>query len=170
MSATKELLHRAEQAAGNNDPGEEEQMQSVDYDTTYPAAFRFGLVAAHGGKRVAPTRETLADGGCPLKGWHIGEITEFRGPTGEILSRKVEACGMVECWLRADIADDARAALAAEQDDSDRIIAEVAGFIRRTDAEGAARTGLSVDAYRARRLADGMRWDKYRANRRAGGM
>lgn len=148
----------------------EDDMQSVDYDKTYPAAFRFGVIAAHGGKRVAPTRETLAEGACPLKGQHLGEITEFRGPTGEVLSRKVEACGMTECWLRQDIADDARAALDAEQADSDRIVAEVAGWIRRTDAEGAQRTGLSVDGFRAKRLRDGMAWDRARAKNRAGGL
>lgn len=147
----------------------EGDMQNVDYDKTYPAAFRFGVIAEHGGKRCDPARETLADGACPLRGQHIGEITEFRSPSGEVLSRKVVACGRTECWLRHDVAEAAKAALAAELDDSDRIVAEVAGFIRRTDAEGAARTGLSVDAFRAKRLRDGMRWDKYRAKQRAGG-
>jgi hypothetical protein len=147
---------------------EEDVMLSVDYDTTYPAAFRFGLVAAHGGKRFEPARETLSDGGCPLKGWHIGEITEFRSPSGEVLARKVVACGRTECWLRHDVAEAAKAALAAEQADSDRIVAEVAGWIRRTDAEGALRTGMTIDAFRAKRLADGMRWDRARAKNRAG--
>jgi hypothetical protein len=148
----------------------EDDMQSVDYDKTYPAAFRFGVIAAHGGKRCDPARETLADGACPLRGQHIGEITEFRSPTGEILSRKVEACGVIECWLRRDLADDARAALLAEAADSERIISEVSGWIRRTDAEGAERAGLTVDAFRAKRLRDGMRWDRARAANRAGGI
>lgn len=166
MSATHELLFSAEQVP--DEPGQEDDdMQSVDWDTYY-AAHRFGLVAAHGGRKCCPARETLSDGGCPLKGWHIGEITEFVATGGEVLSRKVDACERCECWLRRDLADDARAALAAERADSDRIVAEVAGWIRRTDAEGAARTGMTVDAYRAKRLADGMRWDKYRAKQRAG--
>jgi hypothetical protein len=169
MSATKELLYRAEQEHGDNEPGLEEQMQSVDWDTYY-AAHRFGLIAAHGGRKCCPVRETLADGGCPLRGWHIGEITEFVAAGGEVLSRKVVACDCTECWLRRDLADDARAALLAEQDDSDRIIAEVAGWIRRTDEEGARRSGMTVDAFRAKRLADGMRWDRYKARQRTGGM
>lgn len=143
-------------------------MISTD-EVTYRAAHRFGVVAGAGARlRQLPAVE-MADHARASYGPHA-VVKEFAVPGGLVLARSVVSHDSSEFWLRRDLAEAAKAALAAEQDDSDRIIAAVAGFIRRTDAEGAARTGLTVDAYRARRLADGVRWDKYRAKQRAGGM
>lgn len=146
----------------------EDDMQSVDWDTYY-AAHRFGLVAAHGGRKCSPTRETLSDGGCPLRGWHIGEITEFVAVGGEVLSRKVVACDCTECWLRRDLADDARVALADEAAAGVRAIAKVLAWRDRTDAENAAKRGMTVESYRRLRNAQGHR-SEMRSGRNSRGM
>ena len=146
----------------------EEQMQSVDWDTYY-AAHRFGLIAAHGGRKCCPVRETLADGGCPLRGWHIGEITEFVAVGGEVLSRKVVACDATETWLRRDLADDARVALADEAAAGVRAIAKVLAWRDRTDAENAAKRGMTVESYRRLRNAQGHR-SEMRSGRNSRGM
>jgi len=146
----------------------EDDMQSVDWDTYY-AAHRFGLIAAHGGRKCCPVRETLADGGCPLRGWHIGEITEFVAVGGEVLSRKVVACDATETWLRRDLADDARVALADEAAAGVRVIAKVLAWRDRTDAENAAKRGMDVESYRRERNAQGHR-SEMRSGRNSRGM
>jgi hypothetical protein len=146
----------------------EEQMQSVDWDTYY-AAHRFGLVSAHGGRKTTPVRETLADGACPLRGQHIGEITEFVAVGGEVLSRKVVACDATETWLRRDLAADARAALADEAAAGVRAIAKVLAWRDRTDAENAAKRGMTVEDYRKLRNAQGHR-SEMRSGRNSIGM
>lgn len=49
----------------------------------------------------------------------------------EVVARKVEACGTVACWLRADIAEKAAAAIEAEHADIERVKSEVAATIER---------------------------------------
>lgn len=137
--------------------------------TLYLAAHRFGVIAGAGARMRKPPTVELDHNARQSYGPHA-VVKEWAAPGGLVLARSVVTHDSSEFWLRRDLADDARAALLAEADDSERIVAEVAGWIRRTDAEGAARTGMTVDAYRAKRLADGMRWDKYRAKQRAGGL
>lgn len=142
-------------------------MIGVETDKHY-AAHRFGLVAAAGGKatrRPVPSMSGYDTAG----GIEAGQVLEFRDAAGELLSRKVVACGRTECWLRADLADGARAALAREAAEHDRIKADLADFIKSTDAAGAKRNGVTVEQYRATRHAKGARWDRYRAEQRARG-
>jgi len=147
-------------------------MKFVDPDR-YSAAHRFGIVGKAGG-RLVPRRagsgahvphqmvrgiDHIADPAC---------INEFVTPGGEVIARKVAACGEVQCWLRADLAEAADAALAKEAADYQRVVTELAAFIRGTDEQGAARNGVSVEQYRTQRHNAGARWDKYRARQRAG--
>jgi hypothetical protein len=135
-------------------------MIKVETDDHYAAARFRGVLS--GGKWVRrPTAGLSNHGG--------GELLEYVLPDGEVLSRKVVACGAVECWLRADVAAQARAALAAEAAEHARVVASVADFIKDTDAAGAKRNGVTVEQYRAQRHAKGAAWDNYRARQRAGG-
>lgn len=133
----------------------------------YRAAHRFGVIAGEGALMLKAPAFEMAEHARASYGPHA-TVKEWAPPGGLVLARSVVSHDSAEFWLRSDLLDKAVAALAAEQADSDRIISEVSGWIRRTDAEGAARTGMTVDAYRAKRLADGMRWDRARAKQRAG--
>jgi len=135
-------------------------MIKVETDDHYAAARFRGVLS--GGKWVR--RQTDGYGGIAR-----GELLEYVLPDGAVLSRKVVACGATECWLRADVAAAARAALAAEAAEHGRVKAELAQFIKSTDAAGAKRNGVSVEQYRAQRHAKGAAWDNYRARQRAGG-
>lgn len=135
-------------------------MIKVEVDEHYAAA-RFSVLK--GGKWVR--RPTDGYGGVKR-----GELLEYVMPDGEVIARKVVACGAVECWLRPDVAQQARAVLAAEAATTARVIADMAEFIRDTDATGAKRNGVTVEQYRAQRHAKGAAWDNYRARQRAGGM
>lgn len=134
-------------------------MIEVTADEHYAAA-RFSVLK--GGKWVR--RPTDGYGGITR-----GELLEYVLPDGAVLSRKVVACGQTECWLAPDVAQQARAAMAAEAAGHARVVAEMAEFIRDTDAAGAKRNGVTVEQYRAQRHAAGNRWDHYRAAQRAGG-
>lgn len=141
-------------------------MIAVD-DTTHYAAHRFGLVAAAGGRLVKPARAAMTDGAAAADG-RPAELKEFATAAGEVVARKVVALGSVLCWLRADLADAARCALAREETERLRVIGELSDFIRETDLQGAARNGVTVEQYRHNRHAAGARWDKYRAAQRTG--
>lgn len=134
-------------------------MIAVDTDTHYAAA-RFALLK--GGRFVRS--KTDGSGGIAS-----GELLEYRLPSGEVVARKVCALTQTLCWLREDVADLARAALAAEAAEHERVRCELAEFIRSTDRQGATRNGVSVEEYRRSRHAAGARWDNYRARQRAGG-
>jgi hypothetical protein len=135
-------------------------MIEVDVDEHYAAARFRGVLS--GGKWVR--RATDGYGGIAR-----GDLLEYVLPDGAVLTRKVVACGQTACWLRADVAQAARAALAAEAAGHARVIAEVGQFIRDTDIMGARRTGTTVEQYRTNRHNAGARWDHYRAAQRAGG-
>jgi len=147
-------------------------MISVDFNLHY-AAHRFGIVARAGGTLRPRERVTGAVPCQMVRGiHHISDpacIKEFVTPDGEVIARKVAACGRVECWLRRDLADAADAALQREAAEHQRIIAELRDFIADTDRQGATRNGVTVEQYRAKRHAAGNHWDKYRAKQRAGG-
>jgi hypothetical protein len=134
-------------------------MIEVTDDTHYAAA---RLKVLTGGRFVRS--KTQGRGGMGS-----GDLLEYVLPGGEVVARKVSALGQTLCWLRADLAGQANAAMAAEAADYARATAEVAEFIRSTDRQGAERTGSTVEQYRARRHAAGNRWDRYRAQQRAGG-
>lgn len=134
-------------------------MIEVTDDTHYAAA---RLKVLTGGRFVRSKTEGRG-------GMGGGDLLEYVLPDGEVVARKVQALGETLCWLRADLVETARAAMAAEAADYARATAEVAEFIRSTDRQGAARNGVSVEQYRAQRHAKGARWDNYRAKQRAGG-
>lgn len=140
-------------------------MIAVDGITHY-AAHRFGIVARAGGRLVRPARVEMDNNAQQVVG-DPAEVKEFATPRGEVVARKVVALGSVLCWLRADLADAAAAALEREQLEHARVISELREFIRDTDRQGAARNGVSVEQYRRNRHAAGERWDRYQgANRR----
>lgn len=134
-------------------------MIEVSADEHYAAA-RFAVLK--GGKWVR--RPTDGYGGIKR-----GELLEYVRPDGEVLSRKVVACGGTACWLAADVADAARAALAAEAAEHASVVEDLRDFIKSTDEQGARRNGVTVEQYRAQRHAKGAAWDNYRARQRAGG-
>jgi hypothetical protein len=137
-------------------------------ETVHYAAHRFGIVAGAGGRLVASRPALLA--GQTVDGGHShAEVKEFATADGAVIARRVTAGGETLCWLRSDLAEAAGAALEREAAEHRRVIAEVGDFIRETDLQGARRNSMTVEQYRAKRHADGMRWDKYRAKQRAGG-
>jgi hypothetical protein len=144
-------------------------MISVDFDLYY-AAHRFGLVARAGGRLMRPKRIAL-DGSPQLTaGGERATVKEFATLDATVIARSVEAAGSRECWLRADLAGAAAAAMRREAAEHRRVVEVVGRFIADTDAAGAERDGVTVEQYRARRHAAGNRWDRYRAQQRAGGM
>jgi hypothetical protein len=134
-------------------------MIEVTDDAHYAAA---RLKVLTGGRFVRSKTQGRGGMGC-------GDLLEYVLPDGEVVARKVAALDQVACWLRADLAERARAAMAAEAADYARVTAELAEFIRSTDQQGARRNGVTVEMYRAQRHAKGARWDNYRAKQRAGG-
>lgn len=142
-------------------------MKSVNQHLHF-AAHRFGIVAKAGGRMVkrkpSPLQGNSVDGGSAEV-----EVKEFATASGEVIARRVTTPTAEECWLRADLAEQARAALEEEAAGYARATAVVAEFISYTDEQGAARTGTTVEQYRAKRHAAGNRWDNYRAKQRAGG-
>ena len=132
-------------------------MIEVTPDEHYAAA-RFAVLT--GGRFVRTQTAGLSNHGA-------GELLEYVRPDGSVLARKVVACGQTLCWLRADIAAAAHAALAAEAAEHGRIKAALAQFISSTDRDGAERNGCTVEQYRAMRHAKGNAWDHYRAAQRA---
>lgn len=141
-------------------------MKSVPEPVHY-AAHRFGLVSRAGGRLIKrePVRMSgrTCDGDCQVR------VKEFATPGGEVIARKVSALDQMECWLRADLADAAEAALEAEAADYRQVVGELRDFIETADEQGARRNGVSVEEYRRGRHAAGTRWDNYRARQRAGG-
>jgi hypothetical protein len=126
----------------------------------------YGIAARHGARKHRSPVPQLSGG--PDRGPRDAEILEF-AIDGEVVLRKVKACGLIECWLRADLALETLVARVEAAAEIERVKAVMTDFIHTTDAAGAQRHGISVDAYRAKRHADGARWDKYRAQQRAGG-
>lgn len=144
-------------------------MISVDYDTYY-SAHRFGIVARAGGRLKRPKRIELAEGAQQVAGGERrATVKEFATLDATVIARSVEAAGSRECWLRADLAEQALEAMRFEAAEHRRVVEVVGRFIADTDAAGAERNGVTVEQYRADRHRKGARWDNYRAKQRAGG-
>lgn len=131
-------------------------MKQVPWEV-YWALFASGRIKQLGGHQQCPVRETLSQGAAPLRGQHLGEITEWHDPAGCLLARKVKACGAMVCWLRSDLAAEAEALVAAEKAADERAVAKVLAWSARADAENAARRGMTVEDYRKLRNAQGHR-------------
>lgn len=95
-------------------------------------AFAYGCISGAGGRKVRqPPREKLSgqavDGGA-----RHAEVLEFADADGVVLSRKVQACGAVECWLRRDIALAALRARIEAAAEVERVTREVAAYAAAT--------------------------------------
>jgi hypothetical protein len=127
------------------------------------AAHRFGIVSRAGGRKVgALSRDPRA------KPSHELRIFDFALPSGEVVARQVEVLGRCECWLRADLAELAEQALAAEQAESARIAAEVVSYSLGRDSDRAADAGMTVEQYRNQRNSALQRIDLRRGRQNAG--
>lgn len=107
-------------------------MITVDQPMLFDAN-RFGIIAEAGGTFVP--RQKIA-GFVPHQMTrvveHVSEpacIKEWKTPDGEVIARKVEACGGVECWLRADLALQVLVDRAEEAAERERVLREMAAYI-----------------------------------------
>jgi hypothetical protein len=119
----------------------------------YGAAHRLGLVSGAGGRKVGAWSREVPSASDP--------VSEFATAGGEILARRVPADGT--CWLSADLAEAAEAALLAEAAEHARVAAAVVAWSLARDSERAAEHGMTVEAYRNKRNAAG-----HRAHQRSG--
>lgn len=99
------------------------------------AVFRFGLLPEGAAKR--PVSKPF--------------LAEWALPGGEVVARKVVACGEVACWLRSDLAAAAATALEAERIEYDRVVEETCAWMLLRDMERAADAGMDIDTYRRTR-------------------
>jgi hypothetical protein len=128
----------------------------------FSAACRLSIVAAAGGRFVGQYRTDPLRPASP-------SVSEFATADGTVIARKVVAeGGQTECWLRADLADAAEQALAAEQAESARIAAEVISYSLGRDSDRAAEQGVSLEQYRNQRNSALQRIDLRRGRQNAG--
>jgi hypothetical protein len=131
-------------------------------DPLFYVACRRGLIEAEDGRfrgryRTEPVYSRSAS------------VAEFETPDGTVIARRVVAAsGESACWLRADIADRAEAALEAERAESARIAAEVVSFSLGRDEQRAAEHGMTVEQYRAKRNFALQRIDQRRGRNSVG--
>lgn len=88
----------------------------------------YGIASKHGAKKHKPYEPPL-DGFC--REGARPEILEF-AIDGEVVLRKVKACGMIECWLRQDLALETLVAQVEAAAEKERIIKEVSDYARAT--------------------------------------
>jgi hypothetical protein len=143
-------------------------MKQVPWEV-YWALFGNGRIKELGGRQQCPVRETLSQGAAPLRGQHLGEVSEWLDPAGCVLSRKVKACGQLVCWLRSDLVAEAEAVVAKQKAAGEQAVAKVVAWSARADAENAAKRGMTVGDYRRLRNAQGHRAEM-RSGRNSFGM
>lgn len=112
------------------------------------AAHRFGKVADAGGRKVHRRPLELPSLSAPEREY---VVSEFETPDGEVVSRQVDVRGQCECWLRADLAAAAEAALQAEAAENQRIAAAVIASSLAHDTDRAAGHNMTLTEYRTRR-------------------
>jgi hypothetical protein len=131
-------------------------MRMVD-QPRFRAAIAYGFIRDAGGVLVrnpgppAPAPSdylTLSSQGAVVLEYLAG---------AEVIARKVQTSTGEVFWLRADLALLAEAALAHEAEERTRVIQEVMAWRDRTDAENAARRGMTIDDYRRLRNSQGHR-------------
>lgn len=93
----------------------------------FRAAIAHGKVSAAGGERIRRQHPQLL--GNSTDGGSTAEVLEYAAG-GEVIARKVVAGGEIACWLRADIADAAEAALEHAEAEIERVKAEVVDYAR----------------------------------------
>lgn len=94
-------------------------------------AFAYGVIARAGGKKVRQPAPAMS--GYSRDGGHTAaEVLEFALPDGEVISRKVQACGEVECWLRQDLALETLVKRIDAAAEIERIKKEVAAYAHAT--------------------------------------
>lgn len=132
------------------------------------AAIAYGVVSGAGAKVVR--RPALTMSGYSVDGGSSAvKVLEFATASGEVVSRKVEACGRSECWLRQDLALQALAATAEAAAEMERIKSVMTAEMNRKDQALADARGETLEHFRTQRNYRGMRWDRYRHAQRAGG-
>lgn len=131
-------------------------MRMVD-QTRFRAAIAHGYVKDAGGVAFHSDADTEPPPANYLSlSSHGATVLEYRVGS-EVIARKVQTSVGEVFWLRADLAELAECALAHEAQERERIIREVCEWRDRTDAENAAKRGMTVEAYRRLRNAQGHR-------------
>jgi hypothetical protein len=126
-------------------------MRTVPF-AVHNALFR---LVDHGLAKVGPWARTID--GPATKAGGLGAspnpyvVSEFAAPDGTVAARRVQANGLTECWLRADLADLAERALAAELAENARIAAIVTSASVARDIDRAKAAGMTLEAYRLKR-------------------
>lgn len=131
-------------------------MRMVD-QTRFRAAIAHGYVKDAGGVafRGDPAPDPLPADYLSLSN-HGATVLEYR-VGAEVIARKVQTSVGEVFWLRADLAELAECALAHEAQERERVIREVMEWRDRTDGENAAKRGMTLEAYRKLRNAQGHR-------------
>jgi acyl transferase domain-containing protein len=131
-------------------------MREVAREVHY-AAFLFGLIATLKAWKVIPARPEFSgqavDGGlnhAEIEEWHAGEPEE-------VVARKVLTATSAAYWLRADLADAVLARVAEEEAALEARKQNIIRWIQEQDEANAARRGMTVEAYRRERNAQGHR-------------
>jgi hypothetical protein len=123
----------------------------------FRAAIAYGYIKDAGGVLIRnPGPPAPAPSGYLTLSSQGAVVLEYQAGA-EVIARKVETSSGEVFWLRADLALLAEAALAYEVAERDRIIREVCDWRDKMDAENAARRGMTVEAYRKLRNAQGHR-------------
>lgn len=106
-------------------------MISVDPDL-HRDAIAYGCISRKGGRKVRQPRREQLSGMAVDGGERHAEVLEFADADGVVLSRKVKACGEVECWLRQDIALAALLARVEAAAEVERVTREVLAYAEAT--------------------------------------
>jgi hypothetical protein len=104
----------------------------------YRALFAHKIMSGLGAERVTEMKELPDIIGQTTTTGRTAEVQEWQ-IAGEVVARKVTACGRTECWARPDLAELAEAHLEAEHAEMERIKAEVVAFAKahpRADISG----------------------------------
>ena len=99
-------------------------------------AFAFGLISGAGGKKVQQPPRPALSGYTVDGGNEKAEVLEFADADGVVISRKVQACGQIACWLRRDIALAALIQRAESAAEIERIKHEVVQYAQATRSRG----------------------------------
>src|SRR3954466_13393449 len=104
----------------------------------FRAAIAHGCVTRAGGERTRRQPPQLL--GNSVDGGSTAEVLEYAAD-GDVIARKVVASGETACWLRADIADAAQAALDHAAAEIERVKAQMAADMNLRDSVMAASRG-----------------------------
>ena len=128
-------------------------------------AIAHSVISKAGGKQVA--RKPAALSGNSRDGGHSNAtVLEYATPDGEVIARKVEASGRVECWLRVDLCTDTLIARADAEAEILRLKKEVVAYANATRRQGGQRaetyvlSSALIHAAARRNATLGRLWDQ----------